>query len=804
MNKTPANILRRRMTNTCRLRRPDILGLFRGDDHDGLRRRCKGIGQAFAGWGALFLVLCFWTAGVTGIPPSVWAGAENSTGPAGGNAAQMISEAEITEKLKNLEKRIEISVVAENEQTAGQKGLTQADLSERTNKLRAVHSAYERLLTALKKKASQQGEEALLREKLQAEKQTGIIQEPPYTLSFYDSILDDLRAAAQQKETAGLAAALSRKALEDVTLRFEKAQKEWRGLKDELDAVPGKETRRKLEWEWGGAEVETELAKALITVETVNRDNLLHQVKIAELRADLEERKLNWVRANLHFDETDLKKQLDAISARRSDFEKRVGKLIRKQNEAQAAWLTAQERLKRADKDKPNPVAEATFRAREAWLKSYQAALEQTEDMLRQLGHQEGLWKLRYGLVKGEVRHEDLVMHSQEIENHLASVNRMMSVQQSSQTNLQSQIIALEKKLSEDGLESAVAGHVSHQKKAVQYSVEGGLEYISSLLATEELDRRVIHEIDFRLERFDLKEKVRDVGGWIGKVWDFEVWVIDNHAVTVKKLLVALFILVIGILAAKYFLRAISRRLLAFTQLKETTASAILKMLTFSAYLLVLLFAMRMVNLPLGAFAFLGGAVAIGVGFGAQNLINNFISGFIMMAERPISIGDLIEVEGSLGKVEDIGARCTRVRTGENIRILVPNSSFLEKNITNWTISDKKIRAKIQVGVIYGSPVQEVKRLLLQVVGESQKVLKDPEPFVLFCDFGDNSLVFEVHFWIVVHKILDRRLIESSVRFRIDAVFRDAGIVIAFPQRDVHLDAHKPLEFRLLRDDEGA
>jgi len=777
------------------------MNTHRRDDRDGLRRRCKGIGEAFAGLGA-FLVLCFLTAGVTGSPPSAWGVAENNTGTTGGNAAPMISEGEITEKLKDLEKRIEISLVAENERTAGQMGVTLADLNECTNKLRAVRAAYERLLTAFKKKASQQEEEALLREKLQAEKQTGIIEKPPYALSFYDSILGELRAAAQENETAGLAASLSRKALEDATLRFEKAQKEWRGLKDELDTASGKEIRRKLEWELGGAQVETELAKALITVETVNRDNLLYQVKIAELRADLEERKLNWVRANLHFDEADLKKQLDTISARRSDLEKRAGELIRKQNDSQTAWLAAKERLQRADKEKPNPVAEATLREREAWLKTYQADLERTEDMLRQLGHQEGIWKLRYGLVKGEVRHEDLVLQSHEIENHLASLNRMLSVQQSSQTNLQSQIIALEKKLSEEGLESAVAGHVKNQKKAVQYSVESGLEYISSLLATEELDQRVIHEIDFRLERFDLKNTVRDVGNWIEKMWDGEVWVIDNHAVTVRKLLVALFILVVGILSAKYFLRAISRRLLAFTQMKETTASAILKMLTFSAYLLVLLFAMRMVNIPIGAFAFLGGAVAIGVGFGAQNLINNFISGFIMMAERPISIGDLIEVEGVLGQVEEIGARCTRVRTGENIRILVPNSNFLEKNITNWTISDRRIRAKISVGVIYGSPVREVERLLLQVVRENEQVLKNPEPFVLFCDFGDNSLVFEVHFWIIVRQILERRLIESSVRFRIDAVFRDAGIVIAFPQRDVHLDVHKPLPFRLIRDDE--
>ncbi|MFC1822646.1 mechanosensitive ion channel family protein [Thermodesulfobacteriota bacterium] len=252
----------------------------------------------------------------------------------------------------------------------------------------------------------------------------------------------------------------------------------------------------------------------------------------------------------------------------------------------------------------------------------------------------------------------------------------------------------------------------------------------------------------------------------------------------------------------KYFLKIIGRYLLSFTHLKETTASAVQKVLTYFAYLLVLLFALRMVNIPLTAFAFLGGAIAIGVGFGAQNLINNFISGFIMMAERPISIGDLIEIEGVLGKVEEIGARCTRVRTGENIHILVPNSSFLEKNITNWTLSDRKIRTSVTAGVVYVSPVREVVRLMLQSVTENENTLKSPEPFALFTDFGDNALIFKVHFWINVRQIIERCMIESSIRFRIDELFREAGIVIAFPQRDVHLDIHGPLELRLLNDEE--
>ena len=154
-------------------------------------------------------------------------------------------------------------------------------------------------------------------------------------------------------------------------------------------------------------------------------------------------------------------------------------------------------------------------------------------------------------------------------------------------------------------------------------------------------------------------------------IWQIEIIVMDNHPMTVGKLVIALLVLVVGILVVKISFRLLAGRILLKTHLRKSTVSAIQKIFTYFAYMLVLLFALRMVNIPLAAFAFLGGAIAIGVGFGAQNIINNFISGFIMMTERPITIGNLVEVEGVLGEVEDIGARCTRVRTGENIHILV-------------------------------------------------------------------------------------------------------------------------------------
>ena len=276
------------------------------------------------------------------------------------------------------------------------------------------------------------------------------------------------------------------------------------------------------------------------------------------------------------------------------------------------------------------------------------------------------------------------------------------------------------------------------------------------------------------------------------------MWVINDRPVTIKKVVIALFIFVVGMVLARVFTRTLGKRLFLATRLDQSAASAIEKVLYYLALLFLILFALRTVNIPLTIFTLFGGAIAIGVGFGAQNLINNFISGFILMIERPVKIGDLIEVDNNYGIVEAIGTRCTRIRTAGNMHILVPNSSFLEKNIINWTLADLDVRSQITVGVEYGADTRKVRTMMLKAVGEHGKVLKNPEPFVLFSDFGDNALEFKVYFWIRIQRIMDRRMIESDMRFLIDEHFREAGIVIAFPQRDVHLDTLKPLDVRVL------
>jgi small-conductance mechanosensitive channel len=214
--------------------------------------------------------------------------------------------------------------------------------------------------------------------------------------------------------------------------------------------------------------------------------------------------------------------------------------------------------------------------------------------------------------------------------------------------------------------------------------------------------------------------------------------------------------------------------------------------------------ALEILSVPLTAFAFISGAIAIGVGFGAQNVINNFISGWILLWERPIRIGDFLEIGDTRGTVEAINTRSTRIRRVDGVHLLIPNSHLLENTVVNWTLVDRLTRGHVRVGVAYGSPVRLVAQLIEQVAKENAHVLETPGVMVIFDDFGDSALIFDVYFWIEASGEKDLRVIRSDIRFRIDELFREHNITISFPQRDVHLTSLTPVQVALVNDTENA
>lgn len=264
-----------------------------------------------------------------------------------------------------------------------------------------------------------------------------------------------------------------------------------------------------------------------------------------------------------------------------------------------------------------------------------------------------------------------------------------------------------------------------------------------------------------------------------------------------SQIVLVVLILTIGYLASKLVERLIERRL-AQTSVTADAAYALKRMSFYALIVTIAMLAMSLLKIPLTAFAFVSGAVAIGVGFGAQNVINNFISGWILMFERPVRIGDFIELDDQKGVVETIGNRSTRIRRTDGVHILVPNSQLLERKVVNWTLVDFDIRSTVRVGVAYGSPTRLVSDLIYQAVRENPAVKETPQPQVIFEDFGDNALVFDVYFWSEVRGEKDQRMLRSDVRFRIDELFRENDIVVAFPQRDLHMNTLSPLDIRLV------
>ncbi|HKJ18061.1 MAG TPA: mechanosensitive ion channel domain-containing protein [Xanthomonadales bacterium] len=279
-------------------------------------------------------------------------------------------------------------------------------------------------------------------------------------------------------------------------------------------------------------------------------------------------------------------------------------------------------------------------------------------------------------------------------------------------------------------------------------------------------------------------------------IWYYPLVKIAGVEITVSQVAMAILILVGGIIIGRWFQRALAKRLKA-SKIDPNSQLTIQRVVFYFILLLVFLAALAMLSIPITALAFISGAVAIGVGFGAQNIINNLISGWILMSERPVRIGDFIEIDEHKGVVESIGNRSTLIRRVDGVHMLVPNSHMLERMVINWTLHDKRIRTTVRVGVAYGSPVEQVCELFKQAVEEQEFTLKDPPVLVVFEDFGDNSLIFDAYFWADVAGERELRAIRSDIRMRVTHLFNENDIVIAFPQRDIHFDTGKPLEIQL-------
>ncbi|CAN5409854.1 mechanosensitive ion channel [soil metagenome] len=284
-----------------------------------------------------------------------------------------------------------------------------------------------------------------------------------------------------------------------------------------------------------------------------------------------------------------------------------------------------------------------------------------------------------------------------------------------------------------------------------------------------------------------MNEEIKTVGQYFKDAWEvltLPLFHVNNAKISISSLLISGLTIVLTIFVARVLGRAINRGL-SHRGVDSGVRDSIEK---FSKYLLIaigILFALENLGISISSLAAVGAVLMVGIGFGLQNITQNFISGIIILIERPIKVGDLIHVGSSSGRVMDIRVRSTIIQTFDDVTIIVPNSKLLSEELINDSFSGQRIRKHVKIGVAYGSDIEKVKALLRESASHHPKVLSEPAPNVLFANFGDSSLDFDLRFWCA--DLLDMDLTASDIRSNIDRLFRENKIEIPFPQRDINI-----------------
>jgi small-conductance mechanosensitive channel len=269
-------------------------------------------------------------------------------------------------------------------------------------------------------------------------------------------------------------------------------------------------------------------------------------------------------------------------------------------------------------------------------------------------------------------------------------------------------------------------------------------------------------------------------------VFTRELFQLGGRPVSLLVLMQFILLIAAVIVVARLIRRVLRDRLLARTHLDLGLQDAIARISGYAVLVIGTMIGLQTLGFELTSLTVVAGALGVGLGFGLRNIIENFVSGLIILGERPIQLGHRIEVGDTIGRVVQIGARSTAVLTNDNIRIIIPNSELITGRVVNWSHGDGQIRLRVPVGVSYRSDVQLVQKLLLEVASANESVLENPAPAVIFVEFGESALNFELRVW--TQELLDRPgRLTSQLNFSIWEKFREHDIEIPYPQRDLYL-----------------
>ena len=705
------------------------------------------------------------------------------------------------------------------EKAALSPGTTNAQAEARRRLLRDLIIIYERQLQNIGNLEERQA--AHKRTKAQAERWAGFQNKPPYPIQMLDE-LRARRAAIRQrlKSIDASRTPLLKNELDRLKGRSRDAEAEARAVVDELQRATTENARQQARWQERSAKLRAktalEMAKVIgITIQATHEEGLADRVALG-----LIDRQVEVAEKGVRFDEAELRTVKTALQAQMVALEGAQQDQLRRGKQRAVARdraIAALERAPSAGTDAT--LAEAKLRAAETWVATLRIEGTVLLTSVAAVRAVLDAWGDRF-----------VAMNDADAERRRAARDRLRFARDRMKAwaefaSNEVRIAGADEQKQLARFEALAAD--APQRKSEQTALDAVQRRALAIGRFDADVARAATELDRWLEGFVEARKERSVGERLTdhtatasaiaqRIWNFEIFSVEDsvviggqtltttRSITVRKITNALLVFVIGLWLAVIVVRRFEAFVVRRFGYDAPLARTLSHWLLAAVGGILLLISFSVAQIPLTAFAFVGGALAIGVGFGTQTIIKNFISGILLLTERKVKVGDIVEAEGIVGTVMVIDLRASTILGFDGVETVVPNALLLENKVSNWTHTNNRLRRIVRVGVAYGSPVRGVEKLLRSCVDDHPEVLKFPAPLVLFEDFGDNGLIFSTWFWIAMRRDTISVGIMSDLRFLIEERLREAGIVVAFPQRDIHLDTTKPLQIELLQADNGA
>jgi small-conductance mechanosensitive channel len=656
---------------------------------------------------------------------------------------------------------------------------------------------------------------------------TSLSEKPPYSILLADRLRAELQSASTELEGLRGGKELLRQTTDDMRERLKVAQQQLRQIIEKAERTRTEAEQARIDWERESANLTVRVTEAGISHHETRRQLLDEKIAIAQLDFDLAQRKQDQIGTETQFTEADMAQVRTTLTTERDALIAEIDRLARDYTQLQTstqATRKASESLRAAGGRRGETQAqylarlnrlEQDYELKQARLDTVAAHTERLREMIDSNRARGLLWEARYdGHQKQDTRSRLLAREAAEkVQIFLAAQKKQFNQIYKSANN---RVIEIDARMENAEL-PAQNSHLREMQKVYSEYAIGLQRTLSALDANLILAQQMLAEFGGgRNSQRSLTERSQEwqvsAAAYAMAFWNFELIAVEDtievdgkqivgkRSVTVGKTLLALILVVAGYALAVVVARQLARMLVRFFGWQPAHAGILRSWLLAVELMILVMIVMFWVKIPLTIFAFLGGAVAIGLGFGMQTMMKNLISGLMVLGEQPFRIGDLVEVGGIRGNVTNIGLRASTITDVNGIETIIPNSTFIEQNLTNWTYTSGRVRFNVKVGVAYGSPVRIVIKLLEEIAGRHGKVLKNPGPEVLFEDFASDALLFSVYYWLDVGSGTPARQVASDLRAMIDTEFTAQGIAIPYPQRDVHLDVTAPLPVRIVPD----